>query len=173
MTQEELDRELTELAETLRGMGIPVSKKLTPHVIVNTRAKRRLGCCYVQNGVYSIEVSARQLEDREKLRQTLAHELLHTCPGCRNHGERWKAYAEQVNNALGLSIQRLSPAEGEMTEGEVIPLRHDTVKYVLECQSCGAKLYRSRMSKAVKSPWRYRCQCGGKLKRIDISSKVG
>ena len=168
MTQDELDRELTEMAETLRGMGLPVSRKLLPHVTINTRARRRLGCCYVQSGVYSIEVSARQLEDREKLRQTLAHELLHTCPGCRNHGERWKAYAEQVNNALGLSIQRLSPAEGEMTEGEVIPLRRDTVKYVLECQSCGAKLYRSRMSKAVKSPWRYRCQCGGKLKRIDI-----
>ena len=165
MTQEELDRELMELAETLRSMGIPVSRKLAPHVIVNTRAKRRLGCCYVQNGVYSIEVSARQLEDKEKLRQTLAHELLHTCPGCRNHGERWKAYAQKVNEALGFSIQRLSPAEGE-----TVPLRHDTVKYVLECQSCGAKLYRSRMSKAVKSPWRYRCPCGGKLKRINISS---
>ena len=168
MTQEELDKELIELAETLRGMGIPVSKKLTPHVIVNSRAKRRLGCCYVQNGVYSIEVSARQLDDRDKLRQTLAHELLHTCPGCRNHGERWKAYAQKVNEALGLSIQRLSPAEEE-----TVPLRHDTVKYVLECQSCGAKLFRSRMSKAVKSPWRYRCQCGGKLKRIDISPKIG
>ena len=168
MTQEELDKELIELAETLRGMGIPVSKKLTPHVIVNSRAKRRLGCCYVQNGVYSIEVSARQLDDREKVRQTLAHELLHTCHGCRNHGERWKAYAEQVNEVLGFSIQRLFPAEEE-----TVPLRHDTVKYVLECQSCGAKLYRSRMSKAVKSPWRYRCQCGGKLKRIDISPKIG
>ena len=161
MTQEELDREFSELAEILRGMGIPVSRKIVPHVSVNSRAKRRLGCCYVQNGVYSIEVSARQLEDREKLRQTLAHELLHTCPGCRNHGERWKEYAKRVNETLGFSIQRLSPAEGETA-----PLRKDTVKYVLECQSCGAKLYRSHMSKAVKSPWRYRCQCGGKLKRI-------
>ena len=168
MTQEELNRELLKLAETLRGMGIPVSRKLTPHVTVNSRAKRRLGCCYVKDGVYSIEVSDRQLDDREKLLQTLAHELLHTCPGCRNHGERWKAYAQKVNEALGLSIQRLSPPEGE-----TVPLRRDTVKYVLECQSCGAKLYRSRMSKAVKSPWRYRCQCGGKLKRIDLSSASG
>ncbi len=163
MTQEELNGALAEMAETLRGLGLSVSDKLRPEVIVNTRAKRRLGCCYYKNGVYTIEVSAMLTGQPEKLRQTLAHELLHTCPGCRNHGERWKAYAQRVNEALGFSIQRLAPPEGETG-----PLRRDTIKYVLECQRCGAKIYRSRMSKAVKQPWRYRCKCGGKLKRTVI-----
>lgn len=166
MTREELDNALAEMAEALRKLKIPISEKIQPEIVLNTRARRRLGCCYYKNGSYTIEVSAMLAEQPEKLRQTLAHELLHTCPGCRNHGERWKAYAKTVNEALGFSIQRLSPPEGEAA-----PLRHDTVKYVLECQSCGAKIYRARLSKAVKQPWRYRCKCGGKLKRSTISEE--
>lgn len=46
------------------------------------------------------------------------------------------------------------------------PLRHEEVKYILECQSCGARIERMRMSKAVKAPWRYRCRCGGRLRRV-------
>jgi len=162
MTQEELDSLSAEIAEALRGLGIPLSGHISPAVLVNSRAKRRLGCCYCRDGVYTIEVSSRLLEQPDRLRQTLAHELLHTCRGCRDHGEKWKAYAAKVNEALGYSIQRLAPVMGESQE----PLRREKIKYVLECQSCGAKICRSRMSKAVKYPWRYRCKCGGKLKRI-------
>ncbi len=161
MTQEELDALLAEMEQALRDLGLPLSRKICPCVQVNTRARRRLGCSICRDGAYYIEVSASLLDRPELLRQTLAHELLHTCPGCRNHGERWKAYAAQVNQALGFSIQRLAPAEGE--EG---PLRQDTVKYLLKCQECGKIFPRARMSKTVKQPWRYRCPCGGKLKRI-------
>ncbi len=162
MEQEELDRLMQELAAELRELGIPLSRSILPAVQVNSRAKRRLGCCYFSGGQYTIEVSAALLDQPERLRQTLAHELLHTCWGCRNHGKTWKAYAARVNEALGLQIQRLSPAGEDRQE----PLRRDEIKYVLECQSCGARIYRSRMSKAVKAPWRYRCKCGGRLKRI-------
>lgn len=162
MTQQELDGLMAEMIGTLRGLGIPVSGKIAPSVRVNSRARRRLGCCYYRDGGYVIEVAERLLEDEDALRQTLAHELLHTCRGCRNHGETWKAYAGVVNATLGMEITRLAPAGEE----DQIPLRRDTVKYILECQSCGKRIPRSRMSKAVKQPWRYRCKCGGKLKRI-------
>lgn len=162
MIQQELNSLLAEMAEALRNLGIPLSGHISPTVLVNSRAKRRLGCCYYRDGVYEIEVSASLLEQPEPLRQTLAHELLHTCRGCRNHGEKWKGYAAKVNEALGYSIQRLAPAEGESPER----LRQEKLRYVLECQSCGAKICRSRISKAVKQPWHYRCKCGGKLKRI-------
>lgn len=161
MDQAQLNALLEETRQTLRQAGIPVSKKIDPNLRVNTRAKRRLGCCYFVQGGHIIEISAALLDQPELLHETLVHELLHTCPGCRDHGERWKAYAQQVNHALGLHIQRTAPA-GE----NAAPLRHEEVKYILECQSCGAKIQRMRMSKAVKQPWRYRCQCGGKLKRI-------
>ncbi len=161
MTQQELDGLLAEMTETLRALGIPLSTQISPSLVVNSRARRRLGCCWFRDGRYVIEVSASLLEKPGDLRQTLAHELLHTCRGCRNHGEKWKAYAARVNEALGYEIQRLAPAQGEPE-----PLRREQTRYVLKCQSCGAEIRRSRMSKAVKQPWRYRCPCGGKLKRI-------
>lgn len=157
----ELDALLRKLAEELKGMGIPVSAEIEPQVKVNTRAKRRLGCCIRRDGTYTIEVSSSILDEEELLRQTLVHELLHTCYGCGNHGARWKAYAKRAGEAMGLSIERTCPARGE-----TLPLRQEEAKYLLECQSCGARIVRMRLSKAVKAPWRYRCKCGGRLKRI-------
>lgn len=164
MTQEELNGLLQEMRDTLQKLGIPLSQRIMPAVQVNARARRRLGCCYYRptENAYLIEVSASLLDRPEKLRETLAHELLHTCPGCRNHGEKWKAWADKVNSALGFSVQRLAPLE----EGEGAPLRQDPVKYILQCQKCGKLIRRRRMCKVVKAPWRYRCTCGGKLKRV-------
>lgn len=161
MDQSGLNQLMWDLHASLKACGIPVSGKIEPQAGVNRRAKRRLGCCFCREGRYSIEVSESILENPELLRVTLVHELLHTCPGCRNHGPRWKAWAQRVQEVLGYRIQRTVPVEGAAE-----PLRHEEVKYVLECQSCGARIGRMRLSKAVKSPWRYLCPCGGKLKRI-------
>lgn len=161
MGMEELDGLLGELWRQLRGLGVPVSEKVRPGVRVNSRAKRRLGCCFYNGGEYTIEVAARLLGQPGLLRETLVHELLHTCPGCRDHGERWKGYAGVVNEAWGMDIQRTVKVEGEQG-----PLRREEVKYVLRCEACGKEIGRVRMCKVVKTPWRYRCLCGGKLKRV-------
>lgn len=161
MLQDELDGLMAELRRELKALGVPVSDRLLPEVRVNTRAKRRLGCCYYKDGRYWIEVSQTILCDPDLLKLTLVHELLHTCPKCRDHGPQWKAYAKTVREALGYKVERTIK-----TDTPQAPLRHEEVKYVLQCQSCGAKIERMRMSKAVKYPWRYRCPCGGKLKRV-------
>lgn len=161
MGQEELDGLMASLQGQLRGLGVPVSKRTQPGVRVNTRAKRRLGCCYLRQGVYTIEVAARLLEEPGLLRETLLHELLHTCPGCRDHGAKWKSYADYVNRELGTHICRTMQVEGALP-----PLRREEVKYVLRCEACGREIKRVRMCKVVKAPWRYRCLCGGKLKRV-------
>lgn len=161
MTQAELDTLLGDLENTLRGLGIPLSREIRPAVVVNTRAKRRLGCCIRKEGAFTIEISAGILDNPELLHATLVHELLHTCYGCQNHGKRWKAYAVKAGEALGLEIQRTVAVEGQPQR-----LRQDSVKYFLRCTSCGAVIPRRRMSKAVKNPGRYRCSCGGKLERL-------
>ncbi len=161
MPKIELDGLMARLRRELISIGIPVSNRLEPEVRINTRARRWLGCCYYQSGRYWIEVSQAVLEDEDLLKQTLVHELLHTCPKCRDHGPKWKAYAQTVNEKLGYRIERTVK-----TETPAGSLRHEEIKYILECQSCGAQIKRMRMSKAVKSPWRYRCPCGGKLKRV-------
>lgn len=161
MTQEELDGLLHSLAQQLRELGIPVSRELAPRAVVNTRAKRRLGCCVRREGAFEIQVAARLLEDAPRLRETLIHELLHTCPGCMDHGPRWKAYAARAGEALGATIQRVAAVEGPSQ-----PLRREEVKYLLRCQSCGRLIPRLRMSKAVRRPGLYRCPCGGRLERL-------
>ena len=163
MTQTELNALSEQLQGELRALGIPISKKILPAVTVNTRAKRRLGCCIYRDSVYQIEVSAALMDDPQRLRTTLVHELLHTCPGCRNHGEKWKAYAGIVNQAWGMEITRTVPVEGDAE-----PLRHEEIKYIIQCQQCGAQITRYRKSKVVKAPWRYRCRCGGKLKVCQV-----
>ena len=148
MPKIELDGLMARLRRELISIGIPVSNRLEPEVRINTRARRRLGCCYYQSGRYWIEVSQAVLEDEDLLKQTLVHELLHTCPKCRDHGPKWKAYAQTVNEKLGYRIERTVK-----TETPAGSLRHEEIKYILECQSCGAQIKRMRMSKAVKSPW--------------------
>ena len=61
---------------------------------------------------YHIEVSEFILGcDPEKIRGVLAHEILHTCKGCYNHGNMWKEYAAMMNSAYGYNIKRTSSNE--------------------------------------------------------------
>ena len=83
------DKLMREVAEQARALGIPISGNIKPQVLLNRRAVNRFGCCRRQGGAYVIELSTRIVEGPEKsCRETLAHELLHTCPGCHNHGAR-------------------------------------------------------------------------------------
>lgn len=143
------------------GWASPFPREIAPQVEVNSRAQRRLGCCIRKEGAFTIQVSARLLGQPELLRNTLLHELLHTCYGCQNHGKRWKACAQKVGQAWGVDIRRTAAVEGPWE-----PLRREEVKYLLRCQSCGRVIPRRRRSKAVENPERYRCACGGKLERV-------
>ena len=148
--------------KTLRTMGIPVSDKIQAHVNINTRAKRRLGCCIKRDGHYTIEISSDLIDEPSRsklLTETILHELLHTCPDCANHGVQWKYYAGKVSNALGINISRT------VDEEQLQAPRGFT--YILKCKSCGCEIGRYRMSRAIQSPSIYRCgKCGGKLLRI-------
>ncbi len=47
------------------------------------------------------------------LKNTIIHELIHTIPGCMNHGKYWKAYAKLANRKLGYHITVSSTASEE------------------------------------------------------------
>lgn len=158
----DFDALLQSVAAELREAGIPVSSETEQQVRVNRRAKKRYGSCIRKGKSFVIELSAYLENAEEKIvRTVLAHELLHTCPGCLNHGARWKAYAAQARTRCGYETARTA-SYGVLPKTEPKP-----VKYLLQCQSCGALIPRQRMSRLVRAPWRYRCKCGGKLKRIE------
>lgn len=156
------DRLLKLVIDQARGIGIPVSERIDPHVRINTRAVARFGCCKYQGGKPVIEVAGRIAEGpEESCRETLAHEVLHTCWGCRNHGERWKGYAQRMNRAYGYHISRTS------TDREMGVEADRPYKYLLRCESCGAEFRRFRASPLTRHPERYRCGCGGRLARTE------
>ena len=157
----DFDALLTRVLDQARALGIPVSERIAPHVRVNRRAVTRFGCCIRgKDGGFLIELSQRLLEAEERAcLQTLAHEALHTCPGCRNHGAAWKCYARQMNGAYGYAIARTGSCR-ELGVPDLKPVNH-----LVECQACGARFERARESRLVQHPEHYRCKCGGRLVR--------
>lgn len=158
----DFDALLVQVLGQAGALGIPVSGRIDPHVRVNRRAVTRFGCCIRREAGFQIELSARLLEaDERACLQTLAHEALHTCPDCRNHGAVWKTYAAAMNAAYGYAIARTA-ACGELGVPDQRPAR-----YLVVCRSCGAEFPRARASALVLHPERYRCRCGGRLERRD------
>lgn len=114
---------------------------------VNTRAKARWGQACVLKTVrgknkYGININIDLLDERnpvEALQSTIAHELLHTCPKCMNHGELWKRHARLVNDCYPfLNIHTVSSAE----EKKVVYQRPEVgPKYEIVCDGCGKKFY--------------------------------
>lgn len=151
---------LADILEQARALGIPVSRNICPQVELNTRAAARFGCCFKRGEAYQIEVSARLLQAGEgAVRETLAHEVLHTCRGCRDHGERWKSYAARMNGAYGYHISRTNTWEALGLPDQ------RKVNHLVVCERCGREFKRAKASSLVQHPERYRCRCGGTLAR--------
>ena len=158
------DKLLLIVMEQARNAGIPFSENTDRHVRINTRAKKRFGQCICRNGQYTIEVSSVLLNAPERsCCQTIAHELIHTCKGCGDHGSLSQRDAAIMNRLYGYSISRTNTPE----EMGISPVESESAaKYILECRKCGAKISRTRLSPVVAHPSRYRCRCGGSLIRI-------
>lgn len=157
----DFDGLLARVLTQARALHLPISDYIDPHVAVNRRAVSRFGCCLRRaDGSFSIELSHRLLAAEEgACLETLAHEVLHTCHGCRNHGNRWKGYAARMNEALGYHIARTGTCHALGVPDDT-PVRH-----LLVCTRCGMQFRRARASRLVQQPERYRCKCGGQLER--------
>ena len=131
--QPHLDALLSQVIRQARAAGIPVSSRIAPQVRVNGRAKTRLGCCRTSSRGHVIEISAALCGGTDSaIRQVLAHEVLHTCPGCSNHGAQWKLWAERMNQAYGYRIQRTDSPQALGIQD------NRPVRYLILCSRCGA-----------------------------------
>ncbi len=156
----DLDFLLKRVICQARAVKIPVSDNIYPIVTVNRTAEKRFGRCINTDGEYIIELSERMKNAPEKACcQIIAHEVIHTCRGCGNHGRLFKAYADKMNKAYDYNIKTTNTCE-ELGVEDI-----STVRYIISCRSCGAEIKRSRYSRLVSKPSLYRCKCGGVLKR--------
>ena len=167
MTQTELDSLLAAVLDEAKRAGVPVSDHICPSVTVNRRAKSRFGCCRRTTDGFLIEIASFLLEADEKaIRQTLAHEILHTCPGCSNHGHAWRLWAALMNRLYGYQIRRAdSPEHLGITVDRPI-------KFLVICKKCGLTIPRMKRSPLVQHPERYRCRCGGSFFVEDAETEI-
>lgn len=156
----DFDSLLAAVSAQARAAGVPISGSIEPVVAVNTRAKRRFGMCRKTGKGFRIELSAVLLDAPEKsAKQTIAHELIHTCPGCFDHGSRFAEYAAVMNRRYGYSIKRTSSAE-ELG----VCVDTSAAKYIIKCADCANTITRMRKSRLLSQLDRCRCPvCGGRL----------
>ena len=128
-----------------------------------SRSSTRLGSCKKDRGIYKISLSVYILEDKEAVRSTIAHELVHTCRGCMNHGTSFQRIGRMVEAKLGIPVS--SKASREESERSGIKDAYiKKARYRISCSNCDAVLYRQKKSALVMNPNRYRCgKCGGRL----------
>lgn len=128
-----------------------------------TRAKKQFGRCESIPGGYAISIS-KFFKDNptEEVMDTLVHEVLHTLPGCQNHGPNWKNAAAIVNRKYGYDITRTgTEVMANLTTDDIKAMR----RYTVECLGCGNQLHRERKSKLITQTYLYTCgKCGGELK---------
>lgn len=156
-----VERLLEKCRRILEVEKIPVSDRIDG-ICINYRVRSRFGKCTKTADSYIIELSGKLMEAEDKEIETvILHELLHTCPRCLNHGSRWKAYAERVNQKYGYQITTRTSYEAL---GLVAPESREKVKYLVVCSKCGMEYPRRRKCSLVENVDRYTCgKCGGKL----------
>ncbi len=96
---------LAECLEKIQALGIKTGK------IACIRWKKHAsgfyGCCGEQNGEFEIQISElyrRGEENVARLRDTIFHELLHTCDRCDNHDQEFWDYARRLDEAYGTHV---------------------------------------------------------------------
>ena len=166
-----LNRILKEVIDEARDLDIPVPDNISGKVDVNGRAKKRFGCCKKSEGMFHIEISKFLLDrlgyGNPKVREVIAHEVLHTCPECYSHGIKWKSYSIEMNRRYGYNIKRVSSFE-EMGLSEMEKEINSNIKYIIKCNKCGKEYPRQRFTCVMKKINAYRCSCGGKLSIIEL-----
>lgn len=117
---------------------------------------------------HHIEISKWVMElDDKIIKNTIMHEIIHCFPYCNNHGPQFKKYAKYINEKLGYNISRVGDRESDYKQSNLkYEVKIKEYKYKLQCQKCGAIIYRQRFP--INKINSYRCgKCKGKIKILD------
>lgn len=155
-----LAAEYRKVTADLKKAGLPLKESRILAVEWSSRMSRTLGKCICQGSNCHIRLSASLKERPETIRNVLAHELIHTLPDCRNHGERFQMWGKRLSTC-GYHI------ETHVKSVEYRKCQHPVG--VLKCDSCGRFFPYFRKGKVLSNPESYRCRCGGSLARVSVA----
>lgn len=174
----DLNRLYHECEEELRRINMDFSDKIV-RVSTNGRLRTTLGVCNRSRMLgmftFTIDINPVLLVDNVddmEAKDTIIHEILHTCPGCFDHGYEWKSRADRVNRMLGYHVSRT--ANRADLEAANVKVKREEFKYALECVECGTQYKYKRWGKALETPSRYRCgKCYADLKAVCLDGSRG
>lgn len=103
--------------EFAKKCGLPLSRRLCP-ILYAMESKTAWGVTVKPcRGPIRIAITTGLVDDfagkkgylstrrRDALCSVIFHELVHTCPGCFNHGPRWKRWVKALNaNGCGIDL---------------------------------------------------------------------
>ena len=153
----------------LKRINMDISNNIT-EVKSNGRLRTVLGKCKYnrRTGNYSIEINTCLLTDEaetQAAKETIIHELIHTCPGCMNHGYEWKRRGDRASRMLGYNVSRLTSVD--VLEAQGVEVKQETYKYALVCDNCNKEYKFKRLCGKLEYPSRYKCgRCNGNLHTI-------
>lgn len=147
---------LQECVYDMVSIGIPIQTDRIDEIVHLGKLEGTMGVCgrYTADDgkmAFSITVNKKILKKMENpvvvknVKNTLYHELLHTCPDCVGHNENWLKYAKICDEKLGTKTrQRLS---------ERIYLgRHKGTAHHFCCDNCGFKYITEEFLTVIQCP---------------------
>ena len=165
------DSSITKIFNTvskeLIKIGVPIPVKDIKKVgELKTRSKRVRGVTYTFKRItYNninidktnyIGINKKLIEDNFEIEKTMVHELIHTIPGCNNHGPNFKRYAELINRHYPeYNVSTYYTPDSDETEN-IANIKKP--KYVVTCENCGVKTYFYRKCKTLDILSRCTCK---------------
>lgn len=141
---------------------------------LNKNNRKTLGLCSERNGKFVISINPHILnfeEDGEKIiRETFAHELCHTLPGCMNHGKNFHTKAALIKKLLGYTIDTKADIDSSEYFLKYLPQSN----YILKCDTCGNVTPIPKLSDPVRNPSSYVCtKCNGRVSSYILDKNTG
>ena len=177
--EKRLDEMFRECIDEMNAIDIPFGKIVK--VTVNYRAKSRWGQCSrtydcLGRVTYTININCDLCHpdaSEKGLKETIIHEILHTCPNCMCHTGEWKRLANLVNDCYNYNVKRCNSSEEKgmdefYKQHDELARKQPTWKYTIKCKSCGKIVGRKQKAcKITRYPQCYRCAlCHGMLEVI-------
>lgn len=119
---------------------------------------------------FHVSISTIFLDERitlDGLRGLMYHELLHTLPGCQNHGKKWTSLAKLVHEKFPACwVEQITPEANLGIPDEVLYPKKP--KYKIQCKCCSNYFYRTRWTAMLENIEEYTCRyCHGEFEIIE------
>jgi predicted SprT family Zn-dependent metalloprotease len=129
---------------------------------------------YIQERRFKISLNPAMLnfeEDGERIiKDTIAHELCHTLPGCFNHGSEFHRNAQLIRQGLGYYIDTKADVDASAYFRKYLP----DAPYKVICDKCGNETSFARIQGVVENPIQYSCaKCDGSVSSYKLNKSTG